>query len=220
MVGGIVVESLGSRPTATRQPSLATLGVPTPGQSPGATSSGTSPLSGVMAKLDELDSYQFTENMVAGDPYTGTVINQPSFAASVDIDGSVGTVVGDQAWWTNSYNNKASAIGVTYVTSSLPNQAPSFVAWMNDRSVSLITVGIETKNGVRCTHYRADGVTQMDVWVATDGDYPVSADFASPSGTAGILDHYGFDITHINDPANHVSPPTTGSGWPRSRGLT
>jgi serine/threonine-protein kinase len=224
VVGAIVFESLGSRPRTT-EPSLAALVVPTPGQSREATtasqSPGISPLSDAMAKLDELDSYQFTEYLLAGDAYKGTVINQPSFAASVDVGGSVGTVVGDRAWWTYSYNDKTYTYttSVAAVTFSLPAQAPSFVAWMNDRSAPLIVVGSEPKNGVQCTHYHSDGTTEINVWVATKGGYPVSADFATPSG-AGTLYHYGFDITHINDPANHVSPPTTGSGWPHSRGLT
>ena len=75
-----------------------------------------------------------------------------------------------------------------------------------------------------CTHFKGNsslsalyagiaGVSanfQADLWVAKDGNYPVSGVYgftASAGGQAGSFG-YSFDITNVNDASNQVTAPT------------
>jgi hypothetical protein len=51
---------------------------------------------------------------------------------------------------------------------------------------------------------------QADLWVAKDGNYPVSGiyGFAASSPGQGASFGYSFDITNINDASNIVTAPT------------
>lgn len=86
-------------------------------------------------------------------------------------------------------------------------------------------VGIESKNGVETIHYQGDDAARaaaaklygvdaaswkMDLWVAKDGGYLVSAVYGATVSASGSTGGYQvtMDITNINDPSNVVQPPT------------
>ena len=88
-------------------------------------------------------------------------------------------------------------------------------------------VGTETKNGVSADHYQAStsalaeygsslGVTDAtwsaDVWIATDGGYPVSMDILATASDNSVAYEIKFDITNVNDPANTITAPTNVTG--------
>ena len=88
---------------------------------------------------------------------------------------------------------------------------------------SMIT-GTEEKNGVATTHYRADKDSPggaalvalygqdalFDAWIATEGGYLVSVHVVGAPLKAGVAVPFeiGFDLSHIDDPANVVEAPT------------
>ena len=88
-------------------------------------------------------------------------------------------------------------------------------------------VGSETKNSVSTEHYQAttaalaeyassiaitDVTWSADVWIATDGGYPVSMDIVATASDKSIAYEIKFDITNVNDPANKVTAPTNVTG--------
>jgi hypothetical protein len=153
---------------------------------------------------------------------TGTVINRPSTSIWISETGAQFIAIGDKAW--------ASVDGATWVASdpndlSLTDLLPGsdYEAWFDAKASFFDTVGQESKNGVECVHYTGDeslgslysGLAegtahfQADVWIAVDGNYPVSgvygfSDAAAGGGSWG----FRFDVTHVDDQANRVTPPT------------
>jgi len=88
-------------------------------------------------------------------------------------------------------------------------------------------VGTETKNGVSADHYQASasalaelgsitGVTAAtwaaDVWIATDGGYPVSMAIVANASDNSIVYEVLFDITNVNDAANKITAPANVTG--------
>ena len=131
-------------------------------------------------------------------------------------------LVGSQAWssydavtWTAMDPNDSS------LTDLLPGA--SYVTWFDAYSTGFKVVGEEPRNGVQCIHFEGDsslgglygGITgvaagfQADLWVAKDGNYPVSGvyGFLTTSGGQAGSFGYSFDITHVNDGSNRVTPP-------------
>ena len=51
-----------------------------------------------------------------------------------------------------------------------------------------------------------------DVWIATDGGYPVSMDILATASDNSVAYEIKFDITNVNDPANKVTAPTNVTG--------
>lgn len=79
-------------------------------------------------------------------------------------------------------------------------------------------VGQETVNGIPCRHYRStdtsgwgfaiEGTTELNVWVAVEGEYPVKST-ADVSGTyeGSTFDwHLITEISNVNQPVD-ISPP-------------
>jgi hypothetical protein len=164
---------------------------------------------------------------VAGDgPFTlsGTVVAKPAKAADVQLTGFhvvevdgydyIDTGLGGfvrtpmtDAGWTDSVSP------VTMFSSPI----------ITSLADSYQKVGSETKNGVNTDHYQAVsaafaeqasilGVTGAtwsgDVWIATDGGYPVSVAIIAKASDNSVAYQMSFDLTNINDPANSVVPPT------------
>jgi hypothetical protein len=88
-------------------------------------------------------------------------------------------------------------------------------------------VGTETKNGVSADHYQASssalaeygsslGVTgatwSADVWIATDGGYPVSMAIVATASDKSVAYEIKFDLSNVNDPANKITAPTNVTG--------
>jgi hypothetical protein len=232
LAAGLIVAACGSSAATLN---LSNLGLP--GASTGANGGnggGSSLTSGLSANLDKLTSYKFTES-IAGASSTetaadtgsflisGTVINQPTKAMLINDLGIQFIVIGAQGW--------TSLDGTTWMTtdptsSSLTDLLPGndYAQWFDTYSTGFTVAGDETKNGVQCVHYKGNnslggilsgvsGVSanfQADLWVAKDGNYPVSGVFgytASAGGQSGSFG-YSFDVTNVNDPSNSVTAPT------------
>jgi hypothetical protein len=104
-------------------------------------------------------------------------------------------IAGSQAWFSDD--------GAAWRAASLSTaDAIKTISEEVLRGASLtdfVAIGTQTKNGIACIHYEFG---TSDLWFAASGGYPVS-------GTARPLDasSFTFDISHINDPSNKVSPP-------------
>ena len=199
--------SIGASPSIGATPSIGSL----PSISASPSSSVTAP-SGAGASPSSSVSYLIT----------GTVINRPSSSIWISETGAQFIAIGDKAW--------ASVDGATWVVSdpndlSLTDLLPGsdYEAWFDAKAGFFDTVGQESKNGVECVHYKGDETLgsmysglaegtahfQADVWIAVDGSYPVSgvygfSDAAAGGGSWGFT----FDVTHVDDQTNRVTPPT------------
>jgi hypothetical protein len=202
----------------------------------GGGGNGSSLTSGLSSNLDQLTSYKFSRTVSGsssgsaaspGDSGTfgisGVVVNKPTKAMSVNYLGIQYIQIGTQEW--NSIDNGSTwnvDTSSTDLTSMLPTT--DYAAYFDTNASGFKVAGTETKNGVRCVHYKGDsslgvvgqiaaGVTatfQADLWVATDGNYPVSGvyGFSGSSGGQSGSFGYSFDITNINDNSNQVTAPT------------
>jgi hypothetical protein len=166
------------------------------------------------------------------DPLTisGTVVNRPVKALSINTHPSQFIVVGDQAWQsTNGITWTAGDPTDTILTDLLPGH--DYPTWFDAKATYFHAVGDETKNGVACIHYQGDKSLQglyagvagtsvpfvADLWIAKDGEYPVSGTFgfAGAAGAAGAAEGpsvswgFSFDIVNVNDSSNRVSAPSS-----------
>jgi hypothetical protein len=202
----------------------------------GSGGNGSSLTSGLSSNLDQLTSYKFSWTVFGSSSGTaaspgesgvfatsGVVVNKPTKAMSVNSFGIMYVQVGTQEW--SSFDNGGTwnvDTSSTDLTSMLPTKY--YATWFDTNSTGFKSAGTETKNGVQCIHYKGDsslgalyqgvaGVSatfQSDLWVATDGNYPVSGVYGfsgSSGGQAGTFG-YTFDITNINDNSNQVTAPT------------
>lgn len=194
-------------------------------------SSGSVLPAGLSAHLDSLTSYQFTETLAGaastavpaatgGYRIVGTVINEPTGSYWVTASGGTQyTVIGSQAWTTYD--------GTTWIAFDASDPtlagllpAGNYDTWFDAYATDFKSQGEESKNGILCVHYTGDSTLlslygvggssgapsaglSADLWVAKDGNYPVSGAYGL-SGSFGV----SFDITHVNDPSNSVAPPT------------
>jgi hypothetical protein len=199
---------------------------------------GDSLVPGLSAGLAKLDSYQFSWTLASASstesaspdagsaPWvSGTVINKGTKSYRIDDPGMVQfLVIGDKAW-TSIDSGKTWAIsdvaGTDLTTLTIDM---GYATWFDKNAASFKVAGGESKNGVACIRYKGDssliglytGVggssSQIvaDLWIAKDGGYPVSG-VVSYSGSVGGKPGsfgYSFDVTHINDSTNSVTPPS------------
>jgi hypothetical protein len=227
----LVVGACGSS-SSTANPS----GLPAGGGGGGGGSgNGSSLTAGLSSNLDQLTSYKFSWTVFGsssgteaspGDSGTfgisGIVVNKPTKAMSVNYLGIQYIQIGTQEW--TSFDNGSTwnvDTSSTDLTSMLPTQ--DYAGYFDTNATGFKSAGTETKNGVQCIHYKGDsslgalyqgiaGVSaafQSDLWVATNGNYPVSGVYgftAASGGQAGSFG-YSFDITNINDNSNQVTAP-------------
>ena len=205
------------------------------GNNGGNNAGGNSLLAGLSSNLDSLTSYQFTESIAgssaggratpavaAAVQISGIVVNSPTPSLSMNTSGVEYILVGNQAWASNDVGVSWTAMDPTdtSLTDLLPGK--NYQTWFDADAAGFKVQGDETKNGVACVHYKGDaslgslyGVGasagfQADLWVAKDGNYPVSGayGFTATSSGEGVSFGYSFDITRINDGSNRVTPPT------------
>lgn len=202
----------------------------------GGGGNGSSLTSGLSSNLDQLTSYKFSWTVFGsssgtaaspGDSGTfgisGVVINKPAKAMSVNSFGIQYIQIGTQEW--TSFDNGSTwnvDTSSTDLTSMLPTA--SYAGYFDTNATGFKVAGDETKNGVPCVHYKGDssisglyqsiaGVSanfQSDLWVAKDGNYPVSGVFGFTGSSAGQSGSFGysFDITNVNANSNQVTAPT------------
>jgi hypothetical protein len=165
---------------------------------------------------------------------TSTLVQGDPPAASFTLEGVDGlegfasgplhaVVIGDEAWLRSGSGSwSKSPGGAADFDAAFTTVSPSeLVSGFDALGPAFAEIGPETKNSRPTIHYRADatdpkatdsGLTSghVDVWLAREGQYLISvrADGTMDvDGTATpiLLD---IDVTHINDPANRVRPPT------------
>jgi hypothetical protein len=154
---------------------------------------------------------------------SGTVVNTPPRALLINRHPVQFIVIGDQAW--------RSADGLTWTVGDatdtmlldlLPGH--DYPMWFDAKASYFRAVGDELKNGVQCVHYKGDAslaglysgnagaeaVFQAELWIAKDGDYPVSGvyGFIAPSNSLGWSWGFSFDVTNPNDASNRVTEPS------------
>ncbi len=156
---------------------------------------------------------------------SGTVVTAPEKASDVSFGGMRIVSIGGFDYMD------ISGTGTFYKSASKGNSmADSFSpATMFGSSVGSSTAGYtkvasESKNGVNADHYSADKAAlgqysktldatatkwTADVWVATQGGYPVSTAIIGSDDSGKVVFQLVFDITNINDSSNNVTAPTT-----------
>jgi hypothetical protein len=197
----------------------------------GADSSGTL-TTGLATGLAKLTSYRFSESNV-GAPggaaasgsgsyaMTGTVVNSPVISIWIKEPAAQFMVIGSNAWTSVDGTIWSSAdSGDLSLADLLP--AGGYVAWFDAKAGYFSAVGDDVKNNIPCIHYQGNsalsstyvGVAggqspfRADVWIAKDGDYPVSGIFglSAASGSSASWG-FSFDITDVNSDANTLNPP-------------
>ncbi len=159
---------------------------------------------------------------------TGTVINKGTKSYRINDPGAVQfIVVGDKDWTSIDAGKTWATTDVSSVDLTNLRLDTGYATWFDKNAVSFKTAGEELKNGVQCVRYKGDsslsglyssvsggsGQFTADLWIAKAGNYPVSGSFGysgsvgSMSGNSGGFG-FSFDVTHINDSANSVNPPT------------
>jgi hypothetical protein len=203
----------------------------------GGGAGGASLSAGLSANLDKLTSYQFSWKVFGSSAgtgataaatgsfeITGTVINSPTKSMSINDFGVQYIQIGTQQWssFDGSSWYASDATSSADLTSMLPTA--DYAGYFDTNATDFQSAGDETKNGVACVHYKGNsalsgmyaglaGVSasfQSDIWIAKDGSYPVSGvyGFTATSNGQGGSFGYTFDITHVNDSANVIAPPT------------
>jgi hypothetical protein len=193
--------------------------------------SGNSLAPGLSAGLDKLDSYQFSWTLTPASsassvPWvTGTVINKGTKSYRINDPGAVQfIVVGDKAWTSIDAGKTWATTDVSSADLTNLRLDTGYATWFDKNAVSFKMAGEELKNGVQCVRYKGDsslsglyssvsggsGQFTADLWIAKAGNYPVSGSFGYSGSVGGKSDSFGysFDVTHINDSANSVAPPT------------
>lgn len=234
---GLVAAACGGS-SSTGNPLLPGIG----GGNNGGAGGGNSLTAGLSSNLDKLDSYQFTETIAGGSSGTaaspgdsgsfvisGTVINKPAPATWINDLGIQFIDIGGQEWTSLDGTNWT---GPSATTGSVTDLLPShdYGQWFDTQATQFTVAGNETKNGVKCIHYKGNsslgglykGVTgvsatfQADLWVAVDGNYPVSGVYGFTASSGGQVGSFGFsfDITHVNDASNKVTAPANSVALP------
>ena len=119
---------------------------------------------------------------------------------------------------------KTASSGTSAADDFSPSSMFSSFGSMSDYS----KVGSENKNGVDTDHYQAksSAFTGMgsslgvaanatwtgDIWIATNGGYPVSSAIFAKTSDDTVAFQMTFDITNINDPSLKVTAPTNVMG--------
>lgn len=201
---------------------------------------GNSLAPGLSAGLDKLDSYQFNWTLTVAssagsEPWvTGTVINKGTKSYRIVDPGAVQfIVVGDRAWTSIDAGKTWATTDVSSVDLTNLSLDTGYATWFDKNAVSFKKVDEETKNGVQSVRYKGDssltglyssvsgalGQLTADLWIAKDGNYPVSGSFgysassadssgsSAKSGNSGSFG-FSFDVTDVDDSANAVAAPT------------
>jgi hypothetical protein len=157
-------------------------------------------------------------------PVTGTMVTTPAKAADVhiasihivEIDGFDYIDMGLGGFVKTQMTDKGWADTVSPATMFAAAIDPSTFG-------NFAKAGSENKNGVNADHYQASssafdqqasilGITGAtwtgDVWIATNGGYPVSAAVIAKAADKSVVYEMTFDLTNVNDPANSVTAPS------------
>jgi hypothetical protein len=155
----------------------------------------------------------------------GTVTLQPEKAADIKIADFHMIAIGGFDYFDTGAGGFTQASDTGIADSLSPVQQfstaidPSTVGDYNK-------IGTESKNGVEADHYQASSAAlaylasiagvkatwTSDVWIATNGGYPVSMAVVAKASDNSIPYEILFDITDINASTNSVAAPTNVTG--------
>ncbi len=157
---------------------------------------------------------------------SGTFILIPAKAADVTVAGALHIVsVGGSDYQDPGITGAFTKTDTTGIVDSL-SPAAAFAS-LASFSGGFDAVGSETKNGVDAVHFQAgssalaelasvaavqNATWTADIWVASDGGYPVSVAIEAKASDDSIAYEIRFDLTNVNDPANSVTAPTNVTG--------
>jgi hypothetical protein len=136
-------------------------------------------------------------------------------------------VIGSQGWISHD-NGATWQPNTTYTSASWALQAllpnPPYGSTFDSDAAGFTVADDEKKNGIDCIHYIPNSDLQAirdmawphamfkaDLWVARDGNYPVSGFYGwsgTPGGQLGSWG-YSFDVTNVNSSGNKVTAPTS-----------
>jgi hypothetical protein len=158
----------------------------------------------------------------AGFTITGTVTVKPDKASDVMVAGMHMISVGgfDYIDLGTGQFIKSATSGTSMADSFSPASMFSGIG----STSGYAKVGSESKNGVATDHYQASasaftgigaslGVAATaawsgDVWIATDGGYPVSTAIFAKTSDGTVSFQMTFDVTNVNDSSLKVTAPT------------
>jgi hypothetical protein len=154
----------------------------------------------------------------------GTVVSQPDPGVDVKIGDFHMIVIGGFDYFdTGSGYTQASDTGLADAFSPVQQ----FTTAVDPSTMSGYSkIATESKNGVQADHYQAStsalaylssisgvqGTWTSDVWIATNGGYPVSMSVVATAGDSSIAYEILFDITNINAASNNVAAPSNVTG--------
>jgi hypothetical protein len=152
---------------------------------------------------------------------SGTIVWKPAPASDMTVGNARfielnGTLYVDQG--TGSFISTPAG-GLSLAGSFAP--AAMYSSMTGATAEGFSKVGTEQKNGVSADHYKGDQTAAArfatlagignaswtaDVWIATDGGYPVAMAIVGKANGALVYE-VQFDITNVNDPSNAVTAP-------------
>ncbi len=205
----------------------ATTSAPAPSSSssePPAVSVGTLPtfdLHGLTDHLAGVDSFRTSFVVDGVEQYSSTVTTSPEVRRQVTfLDGGQTTtivVIGDKSWVRSADQTAFQEVPNELSSAMLGAFDPTAIltAFMQvDWTGHATALGAEQKNGIAAHHYRLDPTSAValgavpagaaiDVWIADAG-------FLAAWESTGLTGKQDIDIevTHIDDPANVVAPPS------------
>jgi hypothetical protein len=155
----------------------------------------------------------------------GTIVAKPDKAADITMAGMHIIEIGGNEYIDMSGTGtfiSTPATGTSLADSFAP--ATMFSSMVSGSTMSGFNkVGSDNKNGVNADHYQgteavlsqfgtASGVEAAtwtaDLWIATDGGYPVSMAIIGTATDKTLVYEILFDITNVNDPANKITAPS------------
>jgi hypothetical protein len=153
---------------------------------------------------------------------TGTIVTKPDKAADISLAGLRMIEIGGMDYidlGTGQFMSTPQS-GSSLADSFAPSEM--FSSMVGSVSTGFNKVGTEQKNGVAADHYQGtdaafagldtlSGVQNAtwtaDVWIATEGGYPVSmAVIGTVNGE--MVYEILFDVTNVNDPGNKIEVPS------------
>jgi len=174
-------------------------------------------IGGIMAGLQNLDSYRVTMTVSGEEQYKAVVVTKPVLARDMTINGDTRVVVIGSDTWVGQNGAPLTKVPEAMANGLFAAFDPSLIVgafsgagWAQ----SSLDQGIEQKNDVSAHHYHIDSSTlaggftglpagaTVDVWIAEDG-YLVAFESVGTQGG-----DYSIEVTGVNDPANVVETPS------------
>ncbi len=167
-----------------------------------------------------------TSSALGNAPFTmgGTIMVKPAAAADISMVGLHIIEIGGHDYMDVGGSGNFDQIPITgTMLAERFSPATMFSKTIDPTTVGgYDMVGSETRNGVQADHYQASaaGLARLgaiadisgatwsaDVWIASDGGYPVGMAVVGEAADKSIAYEVLFEVTNVDDPANTVAAP-------------